>query len=83
MEWTSNASISLYVAAFVEGYKYLGLYMVIFYAALIGVPSELAEAAIVDGANGTATVLACKNPVHQTGYYRKLCTGIKWIFAVI
>ena len=51
MEWTSNASISLYVAAFVEGYKYLGLYMVIFYAALIGVPSELAEAAIVDGAN--------------------------------
>ena len=72
MEWTSNASISLYVAAFVEGYKYLGLYMVIFYAALIGVPSELAEAAIVDGAN-----------VHQTGYYRKLRTGIKWIFAVI
>lgn len=51
MEWTSNAKISLYVTAFVEGYKFLGLYMVIFYAALIGVPSELTEAAIVDGAN--------------------------------
>ena len=35
----------------VEGYKYLGLYMVIFYAALIGIPKELDEAAIMDGAN--------------------------------
>lgn len=51
MEWISNESLSLPVAAFVEGYKFLGLYMVIFYAALIGVPKELEEAAIVDGAN--------------------------------
>ena len=36
--------------AFVEAYKYLGLYMVIFYAALIGVPDELGEAALIDGA---------------------------------
>ena len=33
MEWISNPQISLYVTAFVEAYKYLGLYMVIFYAA--------------------------------------------------
>ena len=45
MEWISNPQVSLYVAAFVEAYKYLGLYMVIFYAALIGVPDELGEAA--------------------------------------
>lgn len=51
MEWISNSHVALYVAAFVEGYKYLGLYMVIFYAALIGVPKDLEEAAIVDGAN--------------------------------
>ncbi|MCJ7842128.1 sugar ABC transporter permease [Lederbergia sp. NSJ-179] len=51
MEWISNADISLYVAAFVEGYKYVGLYMVISYAALIAVPKELSEAAIIDGAN--------------------------------
>ena len=37
MEWISNPQISLYVTAFVEAYKYLGLYMVIFYAALIGI----------------------------------------------
>ena len=49
MEWISNPQISLYVTAFVEAYKYLGLYMVIFYAALIGVPDELGEAALIDG----------------------------------
>ena len=51
LEWISNPRISLYVTAFVEGYKYLGLYMVIFYAALIGVPAELGEAAVIDGAS--------------------------------
>lgn len=51
MEWISNPAISLYVTAFVEAYKYLGLYMVIFYAALIGVPGELGEAATIDGAS--------------------------------
>ena len=50
MEWISNDSLSLIIAASVEGYKYLGLYMVIFYAALIGIPKELDEAAIMDGA---------------------------------
>lgn len=50
MEWISNDSLSLVIASFVEGYKYLGLYMVIFYAALIGVPDELGEAALIDGA---------------------------------
>lgn len=51
MEWISDPKLSLYVTAFVEGYKYLGLYMVIFYAALIAVPDELSEAAKADGAS--------------------------------
>ena len=62
MEWTSNPSISLYVTAFVEGYKYLGLYMVIFYAALIGVPDELGEAALIDGASHFQEYLYVKIP---------------------
>lgn len=62
MEWISNSNVSLYVAAFVEGYKFLGLYMVIFYAALIGVPKELEEAAIVDGANVVQQYLKVKMP---------------------
>ena len=62
MEWTSNYDISLYVAAFVEGYKYLGLYMVIFYAALIGVPNELGEAALIDGANSVQEYIHVRIP---------------------
>lgn len=59
MEWISILQISLYVTAFVEAYKYLGLYMVIFYAALIGVPDELGEAALIDGAS-TWRISLCK-----------------------
>ena len=62
MEWISNPQISLYVTAFVEAYKYLGLYMVIFYAALIGVPDELGEAALIDGANVWQEYLYVKIP---------------------
>jgi len=50
-EWISNARTSLAVAAFVDGYRYLGLYMVIFYAALVGIPREITEAATLDGAS--------------------------------
>ena len=44
MEWISNPQISLYVTAFVEAYKYLGLYMVIF-------STDYYEAAQIDGAS--------------------------------
>ena len=62
LEWISNSNVSLYVAAFVEGYKNLGLYMVIFYAALISVPKELCEAAIIDGATSFRQFISVKLP---------------------
>jgi raffinose/stachyose/melibiose transport system permease protein len=61
-EWISNPKLSLFVAAFVEGYKYMGLYMVIFYAALIAIPRELSEAAIIDGASGIKQLWSIKLP---------------------
>jgi raffinose/stachyose/melibiose transport system permease protein len=61
-EWISNPRFSLFVAAFVEGYKYMGLYMVIFYAALIAIPKELVEAAIIDGASGGRQLRSIKLP---------------------
>lgn len=62
MEWISNPEVSLYLAAFVEGYKYAGMYAVIFYAALISVPEELSEAAIIDGASLFRQYLNVKIP---------------------
>ena len=61
-EWLSNPDLSLEVAAFAEGYKYFGLYMVIFYAALISVPQELEEAARIDGAGMITQLLRIKLP---------------------
>ena len=83
MEWISNDSLSLIIAASVEGYKYLGLYMVIFYAALIGIPKELDEAAIMDGANVIQQYRYVKNTVYQTGNHSKLHPGIKMALCVL
>ncbi len=62
LEWLSNPNMSLEVAAFAEGYKYFGLYMVIFYAALISIPQELEEAARIDGASVLTQILRIKLP---------------------
>ena len=51
IEWLSSPHLALLSAAFVEGYKNMGIYMVIFFAALISVPEELSEAALIDGAS--------------------------------
>ena len=53
-----------------------------FYAALIGIPKELDEAAIMDGANVISTVQICKNTVYQTGNHSKLHPGIKMALCV-
>lgn len=62
MEWLTTPGLSLVVAAFVEGYKTMGIYMVIFFAALISVPPDLTEAACIDGASGLQTLLLVKLP---------------------
>jgi len=52
IKWLTDVNLCLGSAAFVEGYKYMSMYMVIFYAALLSVPGELEEAAKIDGATG-------------------------------
>lgn len=61
-EWLTTPGLSLVVTAFAEGYKTMGVYMVTFFAALIGVPGELSEAARVDGAGWFRTVWHIKLP---------------------
>lgn len=52
IEWLTNPSLSLLSATLAEGFRYAGVYMVIFYAALIAIPEEIIEAAKIDGASG-------------------------------
>lgn len=49
--WLSDTSTVLTAVSAPEGWRFLGLYTVILYAALLSVPRELEEAASLDGAN--------------------------------
>jgi raffinose/stachyose/melibiose transport system permease protein len=49
--WLSDVNTALAAVSVPEGWRFMGLYMVILYAALIAVPQELEEAAKLDGAS--------------------------------
>jgi putative chitobiose transport system permease protein len=49
--WLSDDAIALFSVMFVTIWRGLGLYMVMYLAALQSVPAEMQEAAILDGAN--------------------------------
>lgn len=49
--WLSNVNTVLVAVSVPEGWRFTGLYMLIIYAALMSVPSELEEAARLDGAS--------------------------------
>jgi raffinose/stachyose/melibiose transport system permease protein len=50
--WLGLESSALIAVSFISMWQWMGMPMMLFYAALISIPEELLEAAIVDGANG-------------------------------
>ena len=50
-EWLANPDVALYSLFFVISWKYFGFHMVILLAGLQQIPSELSEAAAIDGAS--------------------------------
>lgn len=50
--WLGDARLSLICVLVATTWRYLGFYIVIFIAAIQGIPEELYEAAQIDGANG-------------------------------
>jgi len=48
--WLGTTRTALVAVSIPEGWRFMGLYMVILYAALLAVPKELEEAARMDGA---------------------------------
>lgn len=53
----------------IDGYKYCGLYMVIFYAALKNVPQETVEAAYIDGCNWIQAYFRVKLPAIKNMFF--------------
>ena len=49
--WLSNPATALLAVSVPEGWRFIGLYMIIFHAALLAIPREIEEAARLDGVN--------------------------------
>ncbi|MBS4206586.1 sugar ABC transporter permease [Bacillus sp. FJAT-50079] len=63
IEWLTNPNLSLLSGTIAEGFRYAGVYMVIFYAALVAIPEEIIEAAKIDGASGWSLFRKIKLPL--------------------
>ncbi len=61
--WLANVKTVLVSVSIPEGWRFTGMYMVIFYAALISLDREVYEAAEVDGANEWQTLIKIKLPM--------------------
>lgn len=61
--WTGDVNGALPAVSMIEGYRYVGLYMIIIYSALISINRDLIEAAIVDGAKGFSLFWKIKFPM--------------------
>ena len=58
-----DESTALWALCVVSGWTYCGFYMVLFYAALQGIPRELYEAALIDGAGEVRRILHISLPL--------------------
>lgn len=61
--WAAEFSTALVSVSVVEVYRFIGLYMLIFYAALVSIPSDVIEAATIDGAKGWKLLRYIKLPL--------------------
>ena len=61
--WLGLESTALTTVSLISVWQFVGIPMILFYAALIGIPEELTEAARVDGASGWSTFWRIKFPL--------------------
>lgn len=50
--WLSSMDMALAAVSIPEGWRFIGLYMIILYAAFISIPKDMEEAGTIDGASG-------------------------------
>lgn len=75
--WLSEYSTVLGSVAFIEGWQFIGIYMLIFYSALVSIPEEILEAAQLDGAGNLALLYHIKLP------YIKNVIGLTLILSMV
>ncbi|EQB37460.1 hypothetical protein M948_02640 [Virgibacillus sp. CM-4] len=67
--WLSDPSVNMYAVAVPIIWNYIGPYLIIFIAAIQNIPSEMEEAAMIDGASGWKKLIYIILP--------NMCTTIK------
>ncbi len=63
ISWLSNVKTVLACVSIPEGWRFTGMYMVIYYAALISIDNQVSEAAMLDGATDWQTLIKIKLPM--------------------
>ncbi|MDR1470804.1 MAG: sugar ABC transporter permease [Spirochaetaceae bacterium] len=61
--WLTNTKTVLAAVSVPEGWRFTGLYMVIYYVALVSLDTEVLEAAQIDGADGWVLLFRIKFPM--------------------
>lgn len=76
--WLSNVHTVLPAVSIPEGWRFSGLYMLIIYAGFLAVPTELEEAARLDGANAWQVFAKIRFPYIRPVWYTSLILAVTY-----
>lgn len=82
VNWLGNKATALPAVAAVAIWKNTGYFLVIYYAGIMNISTEIREAAIVDGANGWQRFFRITIPILKPITYMVITLGIIWSFQV-
>ncbi|HEV8635864.1 MAG TPA: sugar ABC transporter permease, partial [Chloroflexota bacterium] len=78
--WLSDPKLALYAILLVNWWAGIGFHVVLFLAAMLGIPRELQEAARVDGANAWQTATGVTIPLMRPVILFSVVMGTIWAF---
>jgi ABC-type sugar transport system permease subunit len=78
--WLSDPKLALYAILLVNWWAGIGFHVVLFLAAMLGIPRELQDAARVDGANAWQTAIGVTIPLMRPVILFSVVMGTIWAF---
>lgn len=78
--WLSDPRVALYGILMVEWWRGIGFHIILFLAAMLGIPEELHEAARIDGANGWQVATLITIPLLRPVILFSVVMGTIWAF---
>ncbi|MEZ4730443.1 MAG: sugar ABC transporter permease [Caldilineaceae bacterium] len=78
--WLSDPKIALYGILLVEWWRGIGFHIILFLAAMLGIPEELHEAARIDGANAWQVATRITIPLLRPVILFSVVMGTIWAF---